>query len=101
MKLLIDIPESIYDTIQADEMISREQLAVLQMHILNGIPHETVTEFADRRRECGRERVLDKIIDEVCDIEDKIVLNPDSLFERKAYVRFNKVVDIIDKYRGR
>ena len=38
MKLVIDIPESIYDTIQADEMISREQLAVLQMHILNGTP---------------------------------------------------------------
>lgn len=38
MQLVIDIPESIYDTIQSDEMISREQLAVLQMHILNGTP---------------------------------------------------------------
>ena len=38
MRILIDIPESIYDTIQDDQMISREQLAVLQMHILNGIP---------------------------------------------------------------
>ena len=38
MQIVIDIPESIYDTIQADEMISREQLAVLQMHILNGTP---------------------------------------------------------------
>lgn len=36
MQLVIDIPESILNTIQADEMISREQLAVLQMHILNG-----------------------------------------------------------------
>ena len=38
MKVVIDIPESILNTIQADEMISREQLAVLQMHILNGTP---------------------------------------------------------------
>ena len=38
MQLVIDIPESILNTIQADEMISREQLAVLQMHILNGTP---------------------------------------------------------------
>ncbi len=38
MKLVIDIPNGIYDTIQADEMISREQLAVLQMHIMNGTP---------------------------------------------------------------
>lgn len=38
MQIVIDIPESILNTIQADEMISREQLAVLQMHILNGTP---------------------------------------------------------------
>lgn len=38
MQIVIDIPDGIYDTIQADEMISREQLAVLQMHILNGAP---------------------------------------------------------------
>mgnify|MGYP007038197478 CR=1 FL=1 len=38
MQIVIDIPESILNAIQADEMISREQLAVLQMHILNGTP---------------------------------------------------------------
>jgi len=38
MQIVIDIPESILNTIQADEMISREQLAVLQVHILNGTP---------------------------------------------------------------
>ena len=42
MKLIIDIPESIFNTIQADEMISREQLAILQMHILNGTPLDDV-----------------------------------------------------------
>lgn len=38
MQIVIDIPEGILNTIQADEMISREQLAVLQIHILNGTP---------------------------------------------------------------
>ena len=36
MQIVIDIPESIYDTILDDQIISREQLAVLQMHILKG-----------------------------------------------------------------
>ena len=43
--------------------------------------------------------VLGKIRDEVCDINDEIVLNPDSFYERKAYVRFSEVINIIDKYR--
>ena len=42
--------------------------------------------------------VLDKLRAEVCDIDDNIVLNPDSLYERKVYVRLIEVVDIIDKY---
>lgn len=44
--------------------------------------------------------MLDKILDEVCGIDDKIVLNPDSLFERKSYVRLSNVMDIIDKYKA-
>ena len=44
--------------------------------------------------------VLDKISDEVvCDIDDEIVLNPDSL-ECKRYVRLIKVIDIINKYKA-
>ena len=43
--------------------------------------------------------VLGKIRDEVCDIDDEIVLNPDSFYERKAYVRFSEVINIIDKYK--
>ena len=45
-----------------------------------------------------QEKVLDKIIDEVYDIDDEIVLNPDRLYERKTYVSFDKVIDIINKY---
>jgi hypothetical protein len=43
--------------------------------------------------------VLDKILDEIWDIDDEIVLNPNSL-ECKRYVRVIKVIDIIDKYRA-
>lgn len=51
----------------------------------------------ERIEPCGD--VLDKIRDEICDIDDETVLNPDSFFERKVYVRFSKVIDIIDKYK--
>ena len=35
MKVVIDIPEEIYNTIMDDQMLSREQLAVLQQRIYN------------------------------------------------------------------
>ena len=38
MKLIIDIPDSILETIDDDRVISREQLMVLQKHIANGTP---------------------------------------------------------------
>lgn len=43
--------------------------------------------------------VLDKIRDEVCNIDDEIVLNPDSFYERKTYIRLGNVIDIINKYK--
>jgi len=36
-QIVINVPESILDTIQSDETISREQLATLQICIRNGI----------------------------------------------------------------
>jgi len=91
---LIEIPDEMYKTVQDGTYCGS-----LYEELKNGIPQETVTEFADRCRECGREKVLDKIFNEVYDIDDDIVLNPDSVFDRKAYVRLIKVLDIIDKYR--
>lgn len=44
MKLIIDIPEHILDTIQADEMLNRVQLSILQIHILKGTPLDDVKE---------------------------------------------------------
>jgi len=94
MRLLIEIPDEMYKTVQDGTYCGS-----LYEELKNGIPQETVTEFADRCRECGRERVLDKIFNEVCDIDDDIVLNPNSL-ECKRYVRLIKVLDIIDKYKA-
>ena len=36
MKIIVDIPEDIIDTINDDQFISREQLAILQKHIMDG-----------------------------------------------------------------
>lgn len=36
MKIIVDIPENILDTIDDGQFISREQLAVLQKHIMDG-----------------------------------------------------------------
>ena len=51
MKIVIDIPESIYETIKEEEVGN-----VVYKAIKNGTPHETVTEFADKCRECGKQR---------------------------------------------
>jgi len=62
MKLIIDIPEQMYLNAKADMLCGAE---ILVNAIKNGTPHENVTEFADRCRECGRENVLDKIRAEI------------------------------------
>lgn len=38
MKIIVDIPESIYETIEKDQFITRFQLAVLQSQIRKGTP---------------------------------------------------------------
>lgn len=99
MKLIIDIPEQMYLNAKADILCGAD---ILVCAIKNGIPYETVTEFADRCRECGREKVLDKIRAEIEKVvwEDVVVsldgkdeiriprLDPDDVFE------------IIDKYKA-
>ena len=62
MKLTIDIPERIYLNAKEDFLCGGD---ILVKAIKNGTPHETITEFADRCKECGREKVLDKIRAEI------------------------------------
>lgn len=51
MQIVIDIPEEDYNSIK--RQVADGITNPLKICIANGTPHETVTEFADRCRECG------------------------------------------------
>lgn len=55
---------------------------------------ESVTEFADRCKECGREKVLDKIRAEIADLDD-------ANYDYEGYYKaVADAVKIIDKYKA-
>ena len=58
MQMVIDIPEETVNEIKDNAMfagaIPSEILWDVTSAIVNGTPYETVTEFADRCRECGK-----------------------------------------------
>lgn len=81
MKIVIDITDEMWQAVQ-DGWVGNE---LWHSALENGIPYETVTEFADRCRECGRERVLDNVRAEI---------------EQEPYVSKMQVLDIIDEYRA-
>lgn len=97
MKLIIDIPEQMYLNAKADTLCGAD---ILVNAIKNGIPHETVTEFADRCRECGREKVLNKIRAEI-----EKPLHDERCFDtadaKAQYIALNWCIEIIDKYRAK
>lgn len=88
MRLTIDIPKQMYLNAKADMFCGAD---ILVSAIKNGIPHETVTEFADRCRECGREKVLDKIRAEIKELRYGQPF-------RKFVV--DECLEIIDKYKA-
>ncbi|SFU32359.1 hypothetical protein [Butyrivibrio sp. INlla21] len=80
----------------SDESIARktcDELTSIEL-IKENTKTETVTEFADRCRECGRERVLDKIR---AKIELEKLGYPPSAGYYKAIM---KCLQIIDKYKA-
>ena len=92
IELVIKIPEEMKEEI--DNGIIHFD-GRLRQAVINGTPYETVTKFADRCRECGREKILDKIRAE---IESKEMIETTS--EREFYnMALNDVLQIIDKYR--
>ena len=93
MKVIIDIPEQMYLNAKADILCGGD---ILVKAIKNGTPHETVTEFADRCRECGRERVLDKVRAEIEEIKT------DTMYKYVGDFRYgvDTVIEIIDKYKA-
>lgn len=93
MQIVIDIPEQMYLNAKKDMLCGSD---ILVSAIKNGVPHETVTEFADRCRECGREKVLDKIRDEIKALSNA---NP-SYWHHGDMVDRVDVLEIIDKYKA-
>ena len=93
MKLIIDIPENEYEHIK-EYYEKNDIVESTYSYIYHGIPHETVTEFADRCRECGREKVLDKIRAEIAEYKDDKIIHA----ERNEMIDI--VLDIIDKYKA-
>ena len=102
MKIVIDIPEQIYLNSKADLLCGGD---ILVKAIKNGIPHETVTEFADRCRECGREKVLDKIRAEIMQLDydtDYVDYDYDDMAQTETIhtICREEVIQIIDKYKA-
>ena len=93
MKLIIDIPEQIYLNAKADLLCGGD---VIVKAIKNGILHETVTEFADRCRECGREKVLDKIKAKIAKRTIEQGFDAD-----EWSISYDELMKIIDKYKAK
>lgn len=92
MKIVIDISENQYEVVK-EYIETVDDKSPLAKAIANGTPYETVTEFADRCRECGREKVLDKIRAEIADLDD-------ADYDYEGYYKaVTDAVKIIDKYR--
>ena len=96
MKLIIDIPDRIIDGAKTNpNFYPTYDFEIIWKAIRNGIPHETVTEFADRCRECGRERVLDKIRAEIEQTVEREMKE-----DEKWALGLRYSLQIIDKYRN-
>lgn len=90
MKLLIDISEKQYE-IAKEYVETVDDKSSLAKAIVNSIEYETDTEFADRCRECRREKVLDKIRSEIMNLTDGEI--PERIWNVD-------VLQIIDKYKA-
>jgi len=99
MKLTIDINDNEYLSIKnyPDAVTSYPITIHLYDAVRNGIPHETVTEFADRCRECGREKVLNKIRVEIEQNAYPIVHGVNN--HEKGMTLYG-ILQILDKYRN-
>jgi hypothetical protein len=74
-----------------------KEAANMAINALEKEPYETVTEFADRCRECGREKVLDKLRAEIKEITPTYH-NPD--WSVTDLIPISEVLKLIDKYKA-
>ena len=103
MRLIIDIPEQMYINAKTGFLCGGE---ILVNAIKNGIPQETVTEFADKCRECGKFAVPKSVIEDIkAEIENTGILSSvdiktgETLYE--GLCRYSDVLEIIDKHIGK
>ena len=62
--------------------------------------HEWCMAFDMAIKALEQESVLDKIRAEIADITDTVEINPESFWNKKLYVRYSDVLNIIDKYKA-
>lgn len=93
LKILKDCRRRGFDrtTYYVDEYHTARDMAIRALE-----EQETVTEFADRCRECGREKVLDKIRAEINALPNA---NP-SYWHSGDMVDRDDVLEIIDKHNA-
>ena len=91
MQIVIDIPKVMFINAKKDLLFGAD---ILVNAIKNGTPYETVTEFADRCRECGREKVLDKIKAEIFNACS------DNYHMPVYNLSCEQIFEIIDKYKA-
>ena len=104
MKLIIDIDEDMYKSVCRNDdvyVLDDADCILIENAIANGTPHETVTEFADRCRDCGREKILNKIRAEVESIDTVKELDNNSymVIIKSPQMIKDEVLEIIDKYK--
>lgn len=99
---LIDADE-LMEHAMRDKLDSRELIMkmIYQAPTIKEIPTKIPIEIFEKlvSQESNINDLLDKIRDEVGNIDDDMVINPNSFYERKVYVRFSEVIKIIDKYK--
>ena len=68
MKLLIDIPDKLKTEVYNHGLFlcPNDKISLVNA-IIHGVPQETVTEFADRCRECGKMRTGHWIVKKDCE----------------------------------
>ena len=96
MRVVVDIPEDVYtrlfDNGIQDNEIAVDDVCEMARALRLGAPQETVTEFADRCRECGREKVLDKIKGDIFNVCS------DNYHMPVHKLNCDEIFEIIDKY---
>ena len=90
LKILKDCRQRGFDrtTYYVDEYHTARDMAIRALE-----EQETVTEFADRCRECGREKVLDKI---KAELHATAEMHEDGDY----YLREEWIDEVIDKYKA-